>query len=102
MILGATIMNIKPTNKTKRCPFFFFESSERRRVFYGILSPLVVIWENQRIQKIQEIFRNMTGITVIFCSTHNIGVISCSMMFNYNIGHIFLIYLFPQNNTSKS
>ena len=23
-------------------------------------------------------------------------------MFNYNIGHIFLIYLFPQNNSWKS
>ena len=102
MILGATIMNIKPTNKTKRVLSFFSKAANDAAYFMGFYPPCVVIWENQRIQKIQEIFRNMTGITVIFCSTHNIGVISCSMMFNYNIGHIFSIYLFPQNNTSKS
>ena len=70
--------------------------------FMGFFSPSFLYGKNKGTYYIQEIFQNMTGTTVIFCSTHNIGVILCSMMFNYNIGNIFLIYLFRQKNSSKS
>ena len=59
--------------------------------FMGFFSPSFLYGKNKGTYYIQEIFQNMTGTTVIFCSTHNIGVILCSMMFNNIFGLRFCL-----------